>query len=216
VKRFLRNNGLSIVLFLLFAISFAGHSGAGFSRHNEEQLQHGKPALGYFDYLASAHFLESVFENWESEFLQMALFVVLTAWLYQKGSAESNELPGERRADKPIKAEKIPRAARAGGLTRVLYEHSLSLALFLLFAGSVVAHALSGCRAFNAREAEHGRRAIGVLQYMGSSQFWFESFQNWQSEFLSIGVIVVLTIWLREKGSTQSKKVDAPHSETGH
>lgn len=212
----LRNNGLSIVLFLLFAFSFAGHTWAGFRRHNEIEHQHGKPAIGYSDYLANAHFLESVFENWESEFLQMALFVVLTAWLYQKGSAESNELPGERKAEKPIRPEKIPKAARAGGLTRVLYEHSLSLALFLLFAGSLVAHAVSGCRAFNEQEVEHGRPAIGLLQYAGSSQFWFESFQNWQSEFLSIGVIVVLTIWLREKGSTQSKKVDAPHAETGH
>jgi hypothetical protein len=216
MKRALRNNGLTIVFFLLFAVCFAGQFEAGRRRHNEDELQHGKPPAGRLEYLKHPHFLEATFENWESEFLQMALFVVLTALLYQKGSAESKELPGEKKADKPVIPGKRPGAARTKGFRRWIYEHSLSLALLLLFAGSFVAHAVAGCRAYNETEIEHGRRAVGILEYAGGAQFWFESFQNWQSEFLSIGVIVVLTIWLREKGSTQSKKVDAPHSQTGH
>src|SRR5688572_11198587 len=205
MKVFLRNNGLSIVLLSLFVIFLAGQSWAGWRHHNHDLERHGDPAIGYGAYVASPEFLEAMFENWESEFLQMGLFVVLTAVLFQKGSAESHENPAGK-----------PRArSRAKGWRRRLYEHSLSLALLFLFAISFTGHAVAGCGAFNRERREHGEPALSVVGYLATPRFWFESFQNWQSEFLSIGAIVILSIFLREKGSSQSKEVDAPHSQTG-
>jgi hypothetical protein len=202
MRKSFRDNGLSIVLLALFAAFLAGQSVAGHRHDNEERAEHGKPPIGYAAYLASPDFLEAVFENWESEFLQMGLFVILTALLFQKGSAESKKL-------------RTPSPARARGLGATLYSHSLSIALLLLFVVSFAGHAISGCHAYNGERVEHGQPAIGVVRYLGTAQFWFESFQNWQSEFLSIAVIVLLSIFLRERGSSQSKKVDAPNSETG-
>jgi hypothetical protein len=163
--------------------------------------------------------VEAVFENWESEFLQMAAFVVLTAYLYQKGSPESRKLGGEPDLDKhPARSPKksAPWPVHRGGLILRLYSHSLSIALFLLFAVSFFLHAAGGAREYTQEQLQHGTGgAIGTLSYMGTSRFWFESFQNWQSEFLSVGALIVLSIFLRERGSPESKPVDAPHSETG-
>ena len=208
VRKFFRNNGLSIVLFLLFAVFLVGQSWAGFRYHNGERLQRGQPEIGYGEYLSGPHFLEAMFENWESEFLQMGLFVILTALLVQKGSAESHQPEGERKKEHS-------RKSRRGWVPRFLFDHSLSLSLLLLFALSFTGHAISGCRDFNEEEVARGGQAIGVLDYIRTPRFWFESFQNWQSEFLSIGVLVILTIFLREKGSSQSKALDAPHAQTG-
>jgi hypothetical protein len=208
VRKFFKDNGLSIVLLLLFAVFLGGQSWAGFRFHNNERLERGEPAIGYRDYIAGPHFLEAMFENWESEFLQMGLFVILTALLVQKGSAESHKPEDGRKKDRSRKAQR-------GRVPRFLYEHSLSLSLLLLFAVSFVGHAVAGCRDFSEEEVARGGEAIGVLSYVRTSRFWFESFQNWQSEFLSIGVLVILTIFLREKGSSQSKALHAPHGQTG-
>jgi hypothetical protein len=207
MKTFLRNNGLSVVLLLLFAVFLLGQSWAGWIDYNHERRDHGEPGIGYATYLGSPEFFEAMFENWESEFLQMGLFVLLTAVLYQKGSAESHEIP----AKKPRSAE----GKRRRSWRRRLYEHSLSLTLFFLFAVSFAGHAVSGCGAYNREQRRFGDAPIDVIEYMGTSRFWFESLQNWQSEFLSIGAIVILSIFLREEGSSQSKEVDAPHSQTG-
>ena len=207
MKAFLRNNGLSIVLLSLFVLFLAGQSWAGWADYNHERRDHGEPAIGYATYLGSPEFFEAMFENWESEFLQMGLFVLLTAVLYQKGSAESHKIPADR-----------PRSAgskRRRGWRRRLYEHSLSLTLLFLFAVSFAGHAVSGCGAYNREQLRHGDPPMSVFGYLGTARFWFESLQNWQSEFLSIGAIVILSIFLREKGSSQSKEVDAPHSQTG-
>lgn len=218
MPRWLRENGLSIAMFGLFGVSLVGQFVAGHREYNADQAQHGQPAVQVGEYFASGHFMEAVFENWESEFLQMAAFVLLTAWLYQKGSPESRKLEGEPEKDKdPRKAKKkdSPWPVFRGGLVLKVYEHSLSLALFLLFAVSFLLHAKGGAREYSQEQLEHGGNPVAMLDYMGTSRFWFESFQNWQSEFLSVGVLIVLAIFLRERGSPESKPVADPHHKTG-
>lgn len=218
MRTWLRNNGLSIAMFLLFAISLVGQVFAGHRHHNSDQLQHGQLSLQLGEYVRSGHFVESVFENWESEFLQMAAFVLLTAYLYQKGSPESRKLEGEPDLDKhPTRFRKkdSPWPVHRGGLVLKLYSHSLTIALFLLFAMSFLLHAAGGARAYSQDELQHGGSPITMLSYMGTSRFWFESFQNWQSEFLSVGVLIVLSVFLRERHSPESKPVADPNFETG-
>jgi hypothetical protein len=221
MRRILRENGLAIVWLGLFFLTLVfGQSVVGQREYNNDQREHGQPQVSYVEYLGSAHFVEATMENWESEFLQMFLFVVLTVFLYQKGSAESKKLDEEEEVDhdpRPSKNKKdAPWPVRKGGLALKLYENSLSLAFLLLFLGSFFLHAAGGAREYNQDEAQHGSaERVTTLQYMATSRFWFESLQNWQSEFLSVGLMVVLTIWLRQKGSPESKPVDAPHGQTG-
>src|SRR5688572_4141259 len=193
MRRFLRNNGLSFVLFGLFFFTFLlGQSIVGAWEYNEDRQEHGQPAITYLEYLGSNHFLEATMENWESEFLQMFFFVVLTVFLYQKGSAESKKPdekePVDRDPRKSRNKKDAPWPVRKGGIALAIYEHSLSLAFFLLFAISFVLHAVGGAGEYNAEQMEHGRREqVSVIGYMGTSRFWFESLQNWQSEFLAVG-----------------------------
>lgn len=219
MSRFFRNNGLSIVLFALFFFCLAGQYLTGHQEYNEDQKQHGQPAVGYVEYLGEGHFIEAVFENWESEFLQMGMYVVLTIFLFQKGSSESKEPGTITRVDViPEDARQNPDSpypVRRGGFLLKLYQNSLSIALFLLFALSFILHAVGGVKVHNQEQLEHGAAQVSLVEYLGSSRFWFESFQNWQSEFLSIGVMIVFSIFLRQKGSPESKPVDAPHDETG-
>jgi hypothetical protein len=161
-------------------------------------------------YLATGHFWEALGENWESEFLQMAAFVILTACLYQKGSPESNDPDNPDEPEPPV-TDDSPKPVRQGGWRLWLYERSLSIALLLLFALSMVVHAIGGMHEFNRGQAMVGKPAVSVWEFVASSQFWFESFQNWQSEFLSIAAMVILAIFLRHKGSAESKPVTAPH-----
>ena len=215
----MRNHGLSIALFVLFFFSLLGQSIAGVQEYNDDQRQHGQPPAGYFEYLGTGHFIEAVFENWESEFLQMALYVVLTAVLRQKGSAESKKLEGEESVDEdPRQAQDrqdAPWPVRRGGVVLTLYEHSLSITLFLLFVLSFMLHAAAGAREFSQDQVAHGESAVSLLAYLGTSRMWFESLQNWQSEFLSIAVLAILSIFLRERGSPESKPVASPHGATG-
>jgi hypothetical protein len=150
----------------------------------------------------------------------MFFFVVLTACLFQKGSAESKdpdkEEPVDRDPRKTRKKKNAPWPVRKGGWALTVYEYSLSLAFLLLFLMSFTLHAVSGAREYNESEREHGRyEQVTTLQYMGTPRFWFESLQNWQSEFLAVGAMVVFSIFLRQRGSPESKPVDTPHSETG-
>jgi hypothetical protein len=206
-------------MFGLFAFSVAGQIAAGFRVHNEELAELGAGALSLGDYLTSGAFAEAVFENWESEFLQMALFVVLTKSLRQRGSSESKPLTGEAEVDQDPRVARrkpgVPWPVKRGGWVLQVYERSLSLALGTLFVVCFAAHALGGARAYSEEQRLHGHPGVGFLEYLGTPQFWFESFQNWQSEFLSIGVLIYLSIYLRERGSSQSKPVAAPHAETG-
>ena len=218
MRRLFRNNGLSIVLMGLFIFTMVGQTLTGFRQYNEGQRDHGQPAVGMGEYLKSGHFWEATAENWESEFLQMAMFVVLTAFLYQKGSAESKDPDEEQdpvdgdpklRKDDPT----APWPVRRGGLVLWLYSNSLSIVFALLFLASFTVHGVKGAEEYNDDQREHGQPTVTVTGYMTSSRFWFESFQNWQSEFLSLWAMVVFTIFLRQKGSAESKPVAAAHGE---
>lgn len=219
MKQFLRNNGLSIVWFGLFLVFQLGMSLVGMQQHNQQLEEHHQPPLDYLTYLTSGSFLEATMENWESEFLQMFAYVLLTAFLFQKGSAESKKLDEDEPVDRdPRLARNRPDApwpVRKGGLILRLYENSLGLAFLLMFLLSFLLHAVGGVEAYNQDELLHGGQALTLMQYLGSAHFWFESLQNWQSEFFSIGLMVVLTIVLRQRGSSQSKPVDSPDSLTG-
>jgi hypothetical protein len=213
MRRIFRDHGLSIVMLGLFFLTFlVGQVVAGRKEYNEEQRKHGKPEAGYAEYLGTGHFGEATAENWESEFLQMFVYVLATAFLYQKGSAESKD-PRERHVHKSRRSVKpdAPWPVRRGGWVLRVYEHSLSLALFLLFLVSLLWHARGGLRHYNEERANEGEALASMHDYLTSSRFWFEAFQNWQSEFLSIGAMVLLTIWLREANSPESKQVDTPH-----
>ena len=220
MRQFFKNNGLSIVLFALFFFSLAGQYLTGIHEYNDDQKKHGKPAVDYVEYLGEGHFIEAVFENWESEFLQMGMYVVLTIFLYQKGSSESKEPGIIDRVDvipEDAKDRKdAPFPVKRGGFLLKLYQNSLGIVLFLLFALSFVMHAVGGVKEYNQQQAQHNEPQVSALEFVGTSEFWFQSFQNWQSEFLSIAVMVVLSIFLRQKGSPESKPVDAAHSDTGN
>jgi uncharacterized protein DUF6766 len=219
MRRILRENGLSIVLVSLFLLFWIGQSLVGHWEHKSEQRQHGQPELSYGSYLRSAHFWEATAENWESEFFQMFGYVVLTAFLYQKGSSESKK-PGEPepvdRDPRKQKRRGAPWPVRRGGVVLKLYENSLSLAFLLFFLFSISLHAVSGAAVYNDELAAHGQpESLSYLQYAGTSRFWFESLQNWQSEFLAIAAMVVWSIFLRQRGSPESKPVHSPHHATG-
>lgn len=217
--KFLKNNGLSITFFILFIISIIGQVITGLSEHNQQLQDDGGQAVDLSAYLISGHFLQSTFENWESEFLQMALYVVLTIFLFQKGSSESKDPDdGEEEVDRepdPNK-EDAPWPVKHGGIALKLYSHSLTIALFVLFALSFCVHWFGSMKDYNDEQILKGKPTESAMQYLGNSRLWFESFQNWQSEFFSIFAIVILSVFLRQKGSPQSKPVDAAYAgETG-
>lgn len=214
---FFRNNGLSITFLLLFIASILMQTVTGFRHHNKEREEEGQPPLAMSEYLKSGHFVQATFENWESEFLQMALFVLLTVSLRQKGSSESKKMSGSEEVDREPspKRKGAPWAVRKGGWILTLYQYSLSIALLILFLLSFVLHFYGSLKDENEQLALKGLPPESMGEYIKDARFWFESFQNWQSEFLSVFAIVVLSIFLRQKGSSQSKPVDAAHDETG-
>jgi hypothetical protein len=217
--KFFKNNGLSIALFSLFFIFLVGQILAGNAEYNEEQQEHGSAPVSIGEYLGTGHFWEALTENWESEFLQMASYVLLTAFLYQKGSAESKDPdafmePQELDPRKEKDSPGVPGPVKRGGLALKIYENSLSIVMALLFLTSFTLHAISGAAEYSSEQIEHGGQAVTSLEYLGTSQFWFESFQNWQSEYMAIGALVVLSIFLRQRGSPESKPVADPHFDT--
>jgi hypothetical protein len=217
MKQFLRNNGLSIVFFLMFLFSILGQFYTGWIQNNEELNEKGQPKISLSQYVISGLSIEATFENWESEFLQMALFVVLSACFYQKGSSESKDPDGENSSDKKPNPRKkdAPWPVKKGGLILTLYSNSLSIALFALFLASFLLHWFGSLKHYNLGQSIMHKPTETAYQYLSNSKFWFESFQNWQSEFLSVLAIVILSIFLRQKNSAQSKPVDAPDFETG-
>jgi quinol-cytochrome oxidoreductase complex cytochrome b subunit len=218
MRRVVRDNGLSITMFALFLVFLAAQSIAGYKTNNSDNQEHGQPPESYFQYLTSGAFVEATFENWESEFLQMGAYVLLTAFLIQKGSPESKNPDGDQVDQDPRTQRDDPDApgpVKRGGLVLALYEHSLSLALFGLFLLSLVLHALGGHAEFNQQQLEHGAAPVSLWSFVTSSEFWFQSMQNWQSEFLAVAALTVLGIFLRQRGSPESKPVAAPHAQTG-
>ncbi len=209
-------NSLTIVFFSLFIITLGAQALTGFNVHNQELKEAGKTALSLSTYLCSGHFISATFENFESEFLQMALYVLLTVKLKQIGSAESKSLGAKEEVDRaPKKGKNAPWAVNKGGWILKVYQNSLSLCFILLFLVSWGLHFYGSWQDYNVEQGLKNLPTESMVSYLCNANFWFEAFQNWQSEFLSVASIVFLTIYLRQKGSPESKPVDAPHLETG-
>lgn len=218
MSNFWRNNSLSVVMFSLFGLFLVGQIATGIQVYNEELAGHGREAVGLLAYLVSGHFGEALFENWESEFLQMAAYVFLTVFLFQKGSSESKGAGKYEAVDKdPVRdrTRRSPGPVKRGGWRLKLYQNSLGLAFAVVFVVALMLHGVEGAHAHCQEQSQHGQACDSMWEYMSGPQFWFESFQNWQSEFLAVGSLIVLTIFLRQQGSPESKPVAAAHDKTG-
>ncbi|ESQ78735.1 DUF6766 family protein [Asticcacaulis sp. YBE204] len=211
---FFQRNGLSIFVLGFFLLFWAAQAVTGWQVYNEMRAEESATALGFSAYLATGNFLEVTFENWESEFFQMCLYVFATVWLRQQGSSESKPVEGKSDVDAEPKAHpRAPWPVRRGGWVLALYKQSLALAFLALFLFCFVFH-LYGSYKNQVEEAIlKGHPADTFVTFLGGPTFWFESFQNWQSEFLAIASIVILSIWLRQHGSPESKPVDMPHED---
>lgn len=209
--KFLRDNGLTLTLLIITALCICGMVASGLQVENEMLAAHGQTPISLLFYIQSGTFLSALFENWESEFLQMAAYVMLTSYLFQRGSAESRD-PDEPARD----GNAVPLSWRAqSSFWRWLYAHSLGLALAAMFLACFVIHWLGSWAASNSEALVHGEVPTSAWAYLEDAQFWFESFQNWQSEFLSTAVLVVLSIFLRFRNSPESKPLIAANSDTG-
>jgi hypothetical protein len=219
--RFLRENSLALFFGGIFLITLVAQSVVGQHAYNAEAAAHGEPGYSYVRYVTSSDFGEAVMENWESEFLQFTLFILATVWFVQKGSPESKKFEEaglgteeEHRVGR-FALKDSPAWARADGWRRRIYENSLLIVMGAIFLGSWLGHSFTGWSDFNQEQREHGETAVAYLAYLQRPTFWEQSFQNWQSEFLAVGAMVVLSIYLRQRGSPESKPVGAPHGETG-
>ncbi|MFU8872675.1 DUF6766 family protein [Micromonospora sp. SL4-19] len=218
MRRWLRGHALSIATLGAFVIFWILQTVFGWQVHNEELTQHGRHALSYLAYLHTGHLAEATFENWESEFLQMGGYVLLTAYLVQRGSSESKpEQQGDRPDDRAENATSAsPWPVHVGGLVLAVYRNSLSIALLMIFAGSFLGHLLGGVANYNEEQMlQSGAEPISAWQFLGTSDFWFQSMQNWQSEFLAVAALILLSTVLRQHGSPESKPVTASHATTG-
>ncbi len=218
LRQFIRHNALSLTLYGLFAASLAGLIVTGYAEHNDSLTQHHQPTISLASYLGSGEFIEAVFENWESEFLQMWALVMLTIVLRQRGAPDSKPLRGKTAVDTSsrysiLHATSWSRRRRA--FAEALYGHSLGLVLLGLFVVSFALHAVGGVQAYNQEATQHGERLLSLWGYIASTRFWFESFQNWQSEFLAVATLLVLSIFLRQRGSPESKAVGEANDKTG-
>jgi hypothetical protein len=221
VRRFIRHNGLSLAFLGMFLTALVFQAIAGLAEFNDEQDMHGDPHVSLWRYLTSSAFGAAVMENWQSEYLQFTLFALLTVWLLQRGSPESKELGREgRESDKDQLVgeharQDSPRWARAGGLRRRLYENSLLLVMAAIWIGTWFAQSLTGVTEYNAERLDHHMETLSWLEYLGSANFWERTLQNWQSEFLAVGSLAIFAVYLRQRGSPESKPVGAAHHTTG-
>jgi len=219
LKRFLKVNGLGLVVVAAFVLLWFGQSIAGHRAYDSDQREHGETTVTYGHYLTTGHFREATFENWESEFLQMGAYVLLTVWLRQRGSAESKPLDGQADVDEPPERHRddpdAPWPVRRGGVVLALYKNSLSIAFFTLFAGSFLLHAQGGAAEYSAEQVAHGSSRVTTWQFVHTAEFWSQSLENWQSELLAVASIVLLSIYLRQQGSPESKPVHARHLVEG-
>jgi hypothetical protein len=218
--RSIRDNALSLAFGLLFVLALAGQSIAGFFENNERLQEHGLPTLDFGAFVTSSEFVVDVAENWQSEFLQFFLFIAATIWLVQRGSPESKK-PGDEGPDtdeEQLVAEHArpdsPAWARARGIRLTIFSNSLLLVMGAVFVLSWLAQSLAGTVVMNAENAEHGQPAVTWADYLVTPDFWNRTLQNWQSEFLAVGAMIALSIFLRQRGSSESKPVGAPHHQT--
>lgn len=213
---FFFRNGLTIFFVALFLVTLMAQALTGWKTHNQDLKDDQAQEIGLGTYLQSGHFISATFENFESEFLQMSMYVLLTVYLRQIGSAESKQLDEKEEVDRePVPSPDAPWPVRKGGWILKLYSHSLSICFGILFLTSWILHLYGSWQNHNVEQLAKHLPQDTVAQYLGQAEFWFETFQNWQSEFLSVASIVFFTIYLRQKGSPESKPVDAPHMETG-
>jgi hypothetical protein len=221
MRRLLRENGLSVVFLALFLAALLLQAIAGHALFNDEQAQHSEPQIGFWRYVFSSSYLAAVMENWQSEYLQFTLFILLTVWLLQKGSPESKSLhKAGRESDRDQQvgrhaAADAPRWARVRGLRRVVFENSLLLVMGTIWLATWLAQSVTGSTEYNAERLSHQQEALSWWQYLGSADFWERTLQNWQSEFLAVGSMVIFAVYLRQRGSPESKPVGAAHHATG-
>jgi hypothetical protein len=225
--RSLRNHGLSLFFLAIFLIALLGQAVAGHADYNNDEATHARlmgeqpETLSLGRYVTSSSFGQAVMENWQSEYLQFALFILATVWLVQRGSPESKPLDNAGlESDKDQRVGKYataasPKWARVGGLRTALLSNSLLIVMGLIFVASWFAHSVTGWSSYNAEQIEHEDQPLSWLQYLGSADFWETTLQNWQSEFLAVGSMAVLSIYLRQRGSPESKPVGAAHASTG-
>jgi hypothetical protein len=220
LRRFVKENGLSLFFFAIFVAAVIGQAIAGHSAYNQDELLHGGQPLDLWGYVFSSHFGQALMENWQSEYLQFALFAGATIWLIQRGSPESKkpEKAGlESDRDQRLGKHSQPRSplwARVGGWRTKLYSHSLLIVMGLIFFATWFAQSVNGWTDFNSILQEHGEAPLSWWSYIGNADFWEATLQNWQSEFLAVGSFAVLTVYLRQRGSPESKPVGSPHDAT--
>jgi Domain of unknown function (DUF6766) len=221
VRRFAYENGITLSFLLLFLLSLVGQAIAGFHSFNQDQIQHNSSTVGFGDYLTSSAFGQAVMENWQSEYLQFTLFIFLTIWLVQRGSPESKELGKEGvESDQQQRVggyapRKGPSWARRGGPLTWVYSNSLVFVMAAIWVGSWFAQSVTGRVQFNAERFDHHQDAVSWISYVGNAHFWEQTLQNWQSEFLAIASMAILAVYLRQRGSPESKPVGTPHDSTG-
>ena len=221
MRTFAKHNGLSLVFLALFLIALVFQAVAGHADFNEDQARHGDPSMSFGRYVVSSEFATAVLENWQSEYLQFTLFILLTVWLLQRGSPESKELGKEgRESDERQQVgahadESSPKWARASGVRRTLYENSLLIAMGAIWVGSWFAQSVTGVAEYNSERLDHHQAAVSWGEYLTRADFWEKTLQNWQSEFLAVGSMAILAVYLRQRGSPESKPVGAPHHATG-
>lgn len=214
---FWHRNSLTIFFVTMMILTLGGQAYTGWKEHNKERLEEHVAPINFGDYFGTGHFYQATFENWESEFLQMALYVILTIHLRQLGSSESKKLGEEEEVDREPKVHPdAPWAVKKGGWILKIYSQSLSLVFFLLFVISFWLHASGSLKDYNEEQRLKHQPEETLTEYLTNTRLWFESLQNWQSEFLSVAAIVFLSIYLRQKGSPESKPVDAADFETGN
>ncbi len=212
MRRFFFNSGLSIVIIAIFVVFLLMETVTGWHSYNNDQTDHHLSRVPFGNYLTTGHYIESVFENWESEFMEMGAFVWFTSFLFQKGSPESH--PPGKVPKEALVTEKSPSLAQSRNKwVRIIYGQSLTIAFLLLFLAAFAMHLYGGARKFSDEQEQLGQARVTMLQFLGYAEFWFESFQNWQSEFLGIASMVILSIFLRQRGSKESKPIATPHSD---
>jgi hypothetical protein len=221
MRRFIRDHSLSLFFLLLFLAALAGQAVAGHILHNEDAMEHHGTTMSLWRYLVSSDFGNAVMENWQSEYLQFMLFMLATVWLIERGSPESKQ-PGEEGIESD-QAQAIggharpdsPDWAKPRGIRTFVYSNSLLIVMAIIFFGSWFAQSVTGWTEFNAQQTDHHEETVSWLGYIGSADFWEATLQNWQSEFLAVGSFVAITVFLRQRGSPESKPVGAPHDATG-
>jgi hypothetical protein len=221
LRKFARDNGLSLFFLTIFLAAIVGQAIAGHELYNQQQLEHDRHAVSLWEYVTSSEFGNAVMENWQSEYLQFMLFMLATVWLLQRGSPESKE-PGkegtqsdrEQLVGRHARPES-PLWARAGGIRTWIYSNSLLIVMSIIFVGSWFAQSVTGWTDFNADQRAHGEVGVSWWSYIGSARFWEATLENWQSEFLAVGSFATLAVFLRQRGSPESKPVGAPHDTTG-